>query len=292
MRKLTSRVDEQVLAEGRDKSIDTLTDLDLEKELFQIVPLNVTQSDKDYIHQHIVRFRTLFKSIPPAKANAALLDIGGRGNLMPPYFNRLGYKFVAIANKWLSRDLDTDRIAQFIPRENFRCDYFDAESDPFPYVDDSFETVVCSEVIEHLKYDPAHMLEEANRVLKIGGKLVLTTPNITSATALYRLLSGVHPQTWSVYTGKDADRHNREYAPREIVRLLEACGFGDVVIDTFSLEPTPMRIRLITAWASFPWLVCGQLGSFKDRGEFILAVGTKNGVTRDRYPRWLYDQNE
>lgn len=291
MDKLEERIGGGMPPNG-DKTIEQLSDKELEAELLQIMPVKVSQSDRDYVHEHIARFRVLFNSIPRAKADATLLDIGGRGNLLPPYFNRLCYRFVAIANKWECRDLDADRIAQFIPRKDFRCDYFDAESDPFPYENNSFETVVCSEVIEHLTHDPAHMVAEVNRVLKLGGKFVLTTPNIISSTALYRLLSGVHPQVWSVYTGKDADRHNREFTPREVARLLEACGFGDVVIDTFCLEATPLKIRLIAAWASLPWLIRGQIGSFNHRGAYILAVATKKTAVRERYPAWLYDRNE
>lgn len=290
MSKPERRLGVQTLSSS-DKNIEQLSDQDLEEELLQILPVKVMQSDRDHVHEHIARYRVLFSSIPRAKGAATLLDVGGRGNLLPPYFSRLGYRFVALANKWQSRDLDADRIAQFIPREKFRCDYFDAESEPFPYEDNSFETVVCSEVIEHLTHDPAHVVTEINRVLKLGGKFVLTTPNITSSPALYRLLSGVHPQVWSVYTGKDADRHNREYTPREIVRLLEACGFADLTMQTFSLSGIPLKIRLITAWASLPWLLRGQSASFGQRGEYILAVGTKSGAVRERYPAWLYDRN-
>jgi 2-polyprenyl-3-methyl-5-hydroxy-6-metoxy-1,4-benzoquinol methylase len=273
------------------RPIGSLTADDLETELLEIVHPDAIGAVREYVHEHIARFKLLFNSIPQAKSGATLLDIGGRANLLPPYFNRLGYRFVAVANKWESDLLDPEHIAQFISPENFRCDYFDAESQPFPYADSSFETVVCSEVIEHLTHDPAHMVAEINRVLKIGGKFVLTTPNITSSAALYRMLSGVHPQTWSVYTGKDGDRHNREYTPREIGKLLEACGFGDLKIDTFSLQPDPLRVKLISIWTSLPWLVKGRLDFCRNRGEYILAVSTKQGTVRERFPAWLYGQS-
>jgi SAM-dependent methyltransferase len=53
------------------------------------------------------------------------------------------------------------------------------------FPDDSFDLIWCSEVIEHLD-DPAFFRDEALRVLKPGGKLVLTTPN--SAFWLYPLM--------------------------------------------------------------------------------------------------------
>jgi 2-polyprenyl-3-methyl-5-hydroxy-6-metoxy-1,4-benzoquinol methylase len=57
----------------------------------------------------------------------------------------------------------------------FVVDYFDAESDPFPYEAGQFDTVLCCELLEHLQKDPVKMIEEINRVLQPGGVLVLTT---------------------------------------------------------------------------------------------------------------------
>lgn len=49
--------------------------------------------------------------------------------------------------------------------------------DKLPYQDNSFDLITCVEVIEHLdSYD--HLIEEAKRVLKDDGLLILTTPNI------------------------------------------------------------------------------------------------------------------
>lgn len=48
-------------------------------------------------------------------------------------------------------------------------------SDMAPVADTSYDTVLCSEVLEHLA-DPAAALREINRVLKPGGKLILSVP--------------------------------------------------------------------------------------------------------------------
>lgn len=45
-----------------------------------------------------------------------------------------------------------------------------------PFPDNEFDLLWCSEVIEHL-LDPAFTIQEFKRVLKPGGKLVMTTPN-------------------------------------------------------------------------------------------------------------------
>ena len=48
-------------------------------------------------------------------------------------------------------------------------------TDMAPVSDASYDTVLCSEVLEHLR-DPAAALSEINRVLKPGGKLILSVP--------------------------------------------------------------------------------------------------------------------
>ncbi|MFA6064103.1 MAG: class I SAM-dependent methyltransferase [Gallionella sp.] len=50
-----------------------------------------------------------------------------------------------------------------------------ASADRLPFRDDQFDCVLCTEVLEHVP-DPVRVLEEFNRVLKPGGKVVLTTP--------------------------------------------------------------------------------------------------------------------
>jgi len=277
------------LAGKESRFLQNLSDAELESKLLGVAHPSRAAEIASHVHQHLARFRHLFDSVGSAAASSALLDVGGTGNLLPMYLDHLAFSFVAIANKWRSISLDPKYLAEFISPDRFRCDYFDAEEEPFPYAGASFDAAVCSEVIEHLKYDPAHMLREINRVLKPGGRLILTTPNITSITALYRLLGGLHPQVWSAYTGTDGDRHNREYTPGEIRRLLLWAGFGDVDIQTFSLERIPPKIKMISYWTFLPWTLRGYGDILQNRGEYILAVASKQKSVPEKYPEWLYD---
>lgn len=51
--------------------------------------------------------------------------------------------------------------------------FYDGKTVPFP--DNNFDNVFCSEVMEHV-FNPDESLREINRVLKPGGKLLLTCP--------------------------------------------------------------------------------------------------------------------
>ena len=45
----------------------------------------------------------------------------------------------------------------------------------FPYGDQCFDSALCNQVLEHV-FNPDEFLSEINRVLKSGGKLLLTVP--------------------------------------------------------------------------------------------------------------------
>jgi len=105
---------------------------------------------------------------------------------------------------------------------------FDIEIDDWSsleFSDSKFDLVVLTEVIEHLSADPAKVIFEANKALKMDGELFISTPNIGSATGLYNLAHGHSPYHWGGLTGERGDRHQREYAKSELEFLVAAQGF-------------------------------------------------------------------
>ncbi len=87
------------------------------------------------------------------------------------------------------------------------------------YPDASFDLVFCSEVIEHI-VSPETLVAEMNRLLKPGGRIVLSTPN--SAFWLYRLL-GVLGYTVSEL---QHPKHFQFFSRRSLVRLFERHGLS------------------------------------------------------------------
>lgn len=61
----------------------------------------------------------------------------------------------------------------------------DLNHQALPFADQSFDLVTCTEVIEHLEHY-RETLREMHRVLKPGGRLVLTTPNILNLKSRIR----------------------------------------------------------------------------------------------------------
>ena len=98
-----------------------------------------------------------------------------------------------------------------------------------PFRDGAFGLVVASEVIEHLP-DGIPFLRECRRVLRAGGVLLLTTPNLWDVRRITKPLVG---QPWS---GDTDPTHINLYTPRRLARELREAGFERTRVRT-GLKP-------------------------------------------------------
>jgi len=246
-----------------------------------------------YAATHIDRLTRTLELTPPGGPEDRVLEMGSYVQITPALKSKLGYGEVCACYFGRLGEKSHKRVRSLDGAE-FECtvDLFDAETDTFPYPDEYFSTVLCCELIEHLRSDPMHTLAEINRVLKPGGRLLLTTPNIVSFRAVAAILLSYHPGFFQAYIRPDAEgrseaRHSREYAPMEVKFLLRDAGFEMETITTgpFLDEPRP----------EFGWvkhlLERYQLATDL-RGDDIYAVGRKTGQVKDRYPAWLYSGSE
>jgi len=112
--------------------------------------------------------------VPDGKGKRAL-DVGCRDGSYSEWLKGRGYRVVSL-------DLEP-RYAGALR--------FDA-NEPLPFPDGSFDLIWCSEVIEHLR-DPAAVVREFRRVVRPGGRMILTTPN--SRLWIYPLLRWVAGKT-------------------------------------------------------------------------------------------------
>ena len=94
---------------------------------------------------------------------------------------------------------------------------------PWPLVDSSFDAVWAGEVLEHVA-DTARWLSEARRVLRSGGRLLLSTP---AHGPLTRAAVGLLPGRFDAHFDPRGE-HLRFYTRRTLRALLEDMGFGEV----------------------------------------------------------------
>ena len=244
---------------------------------------------RGYVEIHRVRLQKTLDVIPLGNPDKSILEMGAYMQITPALQTKLGYGYVRGCYYGpLGRTDHKDMRSEL--GETFQCeiDHFDAERDTFPYPDASFDTVVCGELIEHLFQDPMHLMSEINRILKPGGAVVLTTPNIASLRGISAILQGYHPGFFHAYIKPNAKgdvdaRHNREYTPGEIYRLLLDSGF---TIDLLETGPFGESAAPEHNWAAEILRHAKQREDLRDDG--IYAVGTKISAVVDRWPSWLY----
>lgn len=70
---------------------------------------------------------------------------------------------------------------------NLPCSLKDED---IPYPDNTFNLVLASELIEQYNFHPARFFAEAERVLKVGGHLIVTTPNLMRLNNVAGLMLG------------------------------------------------------------------------------------------------------
>ena len=244
---------------------------------------------RKYAKTHSTRLKKTLDITPPGGPEDRALEMGAYLQITPALKSKLGYGDVRGCYFGTLGKIDKRHVVSE-DGEEFDCeiDHFDAEKDRFPYEDGSFATVLCCELVEHLPADPMHMMSEINRILRPGGHLVLTTPNVASLRAVAGILQGFHPMLFPAYIkpnpGGDPDpRHAREYTPLEMKTLFENSGFEVTLLDTgpFVYEPTP----------EFGWvdhLLDQYMLTKEHRGDGIYIVGRKTGPIKERYPSWLY----
>lgn len=91
-----------------------------------------------------------------------------------------------------------------------------------PFKDGKFDIIFAGEILEHL-IDTDAFVSEAKRVLKNTGKLIITTPNLTSLENRLRILFGKYP-IWVDYNTRSSG-HVRCYTPRVLKHQLTIHGF-------------------------------------------------------------------
>jgi glycosyltransferase involved in cell wall biosynthesis/SAM-dependent methyltransferase len=238
-----------------------------------------------YLHKHGRRIIETVQLAPVGAPEQRLLELSSYLQ-MTPLIKRYGhYGEIVLTNWWQGPEREitrTIRHSETNEELSFKMQNVDVERDRFPFPDAHFDVALCCELIEHLTEDPMHMLIELNRVLKWGGLLILTTPNITSAFSLGKALAGNSPYVYGEYNPQSrGDRHSREYAPSEIRVALNAAGFKVVKLFTKDLwcQTDDAFLRGLDHTG-----VPREL-----RGDNIFAVGRKLSTQFDRYPDGLYD---
>jgi SAM-dependent methyltransferase len=164
--------------------------------------------------------------------------------------------------------------------EEFTAYAVDLESDEIPEKSNTFDWILCCEVLEHMDVDPMFMMSEINRLAKPGGGLLLTTPNVASSWGIAKILKGIEPYFYMQYhKDRSPYRHNYEYSVYSVGKIVKSAGFsGSAWTENTFEDPYMVVVDKLTS-----------LGfRIENTGDNIFAVAHKSSGVVDRYPEGLY----
>lgn len=184
---------------------------------------------------------------------------------------------------WKATGIDTDeRVVENCRQRGLDARVGTLEQQRFP--DEHFDVVTMRHVIEHIPR-PEVVLTEIARILKPGGRLVISTPNAASLG---------HTTFGRFWLGLDVSRHVNVFTPHSLVNLLgkaqlnchSICTTDRITFFVAKISHANARYR-INAYNARPpfasvlyawWLVVRtRVALWRDRqiGDEIVAVATK-----------------
>jgi methionine biosynthesis protein MetW len=178
----------------------------------------------------------LMKHTPDADQKL-VLDVGcGVGE----FLEMLQARHFAVAGV----DGNADQIEQ-VKKNGIRAEVADLEK-ALPFEDESFDVVVCLEVIEHVAR-AEFLLQEFRRILKHDGLLLLTTPNFAFIKWRIGYLFGAGPTKEGI--------HMRHFTRKLLTERLARAGF--TIVDRNSFGPVPILNSIAGRVFRHPLVVWG-----------------------------------
>lgn len=190
--------------------------------------------DTLYFNNHIRRFRLLVDLVLSIrKKPASVLEVGGAHLHLSALLSMAGFSVSA------------SDVPDFVhhPRYAARARQLDidhrildlADLDQSPYVEQSFDIIIFSEILEHLNFSPLPAFLWMNRLLKPDGAVIISTPNAFNRQMMedYSALRATPFEPVERFVHKPSYcLHHRLYTHREIAYLCEGSGLS-VVIDSW-----------------------------------------------------------
>lgn len=145
--------------------------------------------------------------------DADILELASGTGFFLKRLMRLGYRRLTS----VERDLNTFRLKEITP---MTLDLNTRFSQSF---EKKFDVIIAIEIIEHLN-SPWEFLNEINKLLKPGGTLILSTPNVSFWLSRLQFLINGYPKYFSDFDFKE-QRHITPIFDHHMKIALHECGF-------------------------------------------------------------------
>ncbi len=193
----------------------------------ELLPDELRLWSRRYLKNHQQRYESDLRLIRRFYQGGPVLEIGAAPCQLTVVLQNLGYPLQAV-------DLNPDRFLPIIRKYALPVIKCDIEREPLPFESARFSFILLNEIFEHLRIDPIATLAEVHRVLRPGGSLVLSTPNLYSLKSIASFLRGRgfdDPyQEFQKLHSLGHMGHVRVYTAHQIERFLAAAGFRSIEV--------------------------------------------------------------
>lgn len=184
-------------------------------------------TDRDYLKHHYQRYVATLKEFDHSwdrGRGVQVLDVGAHWLHQALLWQRAGYAVTALD---LPITFDFENVRRAADSEGIRLISNADLEHPVGFShlsDDSFDIILFAEIIEHLTFNPIALWKEIHRVLRPGGRLVITTPNYYAwngrAWEWKRFLSGFGGglSVDAILNINTYGHHWREFSKHELIR--------------------------------------------------------------------------
>ncbi len=115
-----------------------------------------------------------------------------------------------------------------------------ADGQALPFGDASFDAVIATEVIEHVRY-PYRLLQEIRRVTRTTGRVLLSTPNVaTPVNRVALAVFGLFPDDQTLHDGQDVG-HIHFFTRKHLLEAVASTDFRVTREWDFLLQVLPKR---------------------------------------------------
>lgn len=173
-----------------------------------------------------------------------LLDVGCGNGVRLARLRSLG---------WDVYGQDVDPVAVAFARETLGIEAQLGRLEDMPFGEKSFDCITLNHVIEHA-HDPVALLKESRRLLKVGGLLVIVTPNANSFACRH---------FGPFWRGLEPPRHIHIFSPKTLLTTAVKAGFKVSGSSTTVANAKTFGLAslLIRNGGSFPRTLRGRLES-------------------------------
>ena len=199
----------------------------------------------DYLAKARDRMDRTFNLIAPYVAGKVVVDVGAS-----PFYLLYRAKQAGASRchgLYFANDDHPLRASDTIycPAGPLEISHANVEEEGFPFEPDEVDVVTACEILEHFDTFPVQFASEVRRVLKPGGYLAITVPNVCSIANIIKLV--FQKNIYMKYRSDVTGRHKHEYTLLQLKDFIRYMGM-DIVSAGFMPSPTSDKFALRPAY--------------------------------------------